>query len=94
MKQYIETMERLMWQILNGLRRSTNQKFFITFLAPDVSSGDSVLAKQPGQSERMVSLVKDTLYKTVGKSKLEQNKNRRSSYRYRDNRPTTDHWRT
>lgn len=66
----------------------------ITFLAIDASSGNSICIEHLGGVESLREwsvLVKNTLYKTVGKSKLEQNKNRRSNYRYRDNRPTTDH---
>ena len=67
-------MQRLTWQILSGSRRSSHEKFFITFLALDVSRGNSILVEHFNgvNSLREWSIwQKNTFYKTVEKTKLE-----------------------
>ena len=83
-------MQRLTWQLLNGSRRSTIQKFFISFLAQDVSNENSILVEHLG-GERMIGLARNTLYKTVGKTKISVEEIR-STHRNRGNvkQQTTD----
>ena len=58
-KGCLETIysDNVKWKFLNGSRKSTNQKFFITFLAVDVSSANSIFVKHHGREDSLRELL-------------------------------------